>query len=128
MIYFIAGKLQKAAQQILEHKCPEIADMRVVIHCRPAGIDSDMGRRLFIEFIQLSAQGIEELDHDREGSAFREGTFKAATDTVEAEYRKNAFEFGAVGFAGEGDAQGHEQVLALGFDFGFQGIYEIIIL
>ena len=65
----IAIELQHAAQHIFEHIGTQVADVCVVIHRRPAGIQTDHAGQQWLEFPQLAGPGIEEVK--RHGKLFQ---------------------------------------------------------
>ena len=63
-----AGQLQKAAQHVDLQESAKVADVAVVVDCRPAGVHA---QRLAVrrdEFVQLSRKGIEKAEGHRSWS------------------------------------------------------------
>jgi putative ABC transport system permease protein len=64
-----AGWPQGAQQDVLEHIGPEVADMRVEIDGRAAGIQADLRRSDGLELLHAAGGGIEEAEHGEDGTA-----------------------------------------------------------
>jgi hypothetical protein len=51
-------------QKVLENERPEVADVRVIVNCRPAGIQADYPSLQGTEFFLDAGQGIVQSEHD----------------------------------------------------------------